>query len=320
MKRALILLCGMIAAGCGLSLGPAQWEPSAFAQEAPNLVAAQTRAGVSISMSMRLDPVQGAPYSATISEESVQTLADGNRIVQSFSGTTTRDSQGRTRQDAPLPSIGNLSAENAPHIVFIMDPVARVSYTLNLTEKTAQKMPMPPALPGQVGAITSAGRAAVSASGAVVTGGPLPPPPPGGGDTVFVQMGSPDVAMGEPVSAPPMALQKVLVTGDSSADATTEDLGTQTMEGLSVTGTRTTRVIPAGQMGNDKPITTVTEVWTSPDLKTIVSSKRSDPRMGEQTFQLTNITRVEPDPSLFTVPPDFKIIDGPQKILYGVSK
>ncbi len=42
--------------------------------------------------------VQGAPYSATISNELVQTLADGNRIVQSSSGTTARDSQGRTRQ------------------------------------------------------------------------------------------------------------------------------------------------------------------------------------------------------------------------------
>ena len=39
--------------------------------------------------------VQGAPYSATITNESVQTLADGNRIVQSSTGTTARDSMGR---------------------------------------------------------------------------------------------------------------------------------------------------------------------------------------------------------------------------------
>ena len=81
-------------------------------------------------------------------------------------------------------------------------------------------------------------------------------------------------------------------------------------------GIRTTRTIPAGQIGNDKPISIVTEVWTSPDLKTVISSKRNDPRMGEQTFQLTNIVRAEPDPSLFAVPSDFKIIDGPQKIVY----
>jgi len=32
--------------------------------------------------------------------------------------------------------------------------------------------------------------------------------------------------------------------------------------------------------------------------------------MGVQTFRLTNIIRAEPDPSLFTVPANFKIIDG----------
>jgi hypothetical protein len=38
--------------------------------------------------------------------------------------------------------------------------------------------------------------------------------------------------------------------------------------------------------------------------------------MGEQTFQLTNIVRSEPDASLFTVPADFKIVDGPQDVIY----
>ena len=78
-----------------------------------------------------------------MTNETVQTLGDGNRIVQSTSGTIARDSEGRTRQDMNLPAIGNLSASNAPHLVFIHDPVAQTSYSLNLTDKTAQKMPMP---------------------------------------------------------------------------------------------------------------------------------------------------------------------------------
>ena len=61
------------------------------------------------------------------------------------------------------------------------------------------------------------------------------------------------------------------------------------------------------------------EVWTSPDLKTIVYSKRTDPRMGEQTFKLTNIVRAEPDPSLFIVPSDFKLSEGPQNVIYRTS-
>jgi hypothetical protein len=64
----------------------------------------------------------------------------------------------------------------------------------------------------------------------------------------------------------------------------------------------------------------VTEVWTSPELQTVVYSKRTDPRMGEQTFQLTNVTRYEPAPSLFTVPAGFKVTDGPQPIVYRMKQ
>src|ERR1700680_454374 len=92
-------------------------------------------------------PVQGAPYSATVVNEYIQTLADGNRIVQHTTGSTARDSQGRTRQDMAPPPIGNMSPANAPHIVFIQDPVAQTAYTLNLTDKPAHKMPTPPAGP-----------------------------------------------------------------------------------------------------------------------------------------------------------------------------
>ena len=235
-------------------------------------------------------PVQGAPYSATITNESVQTLADGNRIVQSSTGTTARDSHGRTRQDAPLPPIGNLSAANAPHLVFIMDPVAQVSYTLNLTDKTAEKMSIPSGAPGPSAATAGARQVFVTQSGAVQV--PDAPPPP-----------------------PAIAIAKSLGS-EEHAEVTTEDLGTETMETLLVTGTRTTRTIPAGEIGNEKPISIVTEIWTSPDLKTIVYSKRSDPRMGEQTFKLANIVRAEPDASQFTVPADFKLTDGPQNFIY----
>ena len=77
---------------------------------------------------------------------------------------------------------------------------------------------------------------------------------------------------------------------------------------------------PVGKIGNDRPITIVTEVWTSPELKTIVLSKRNDPRMGEQTFKLTNIQRSEPDPSLFTVPSDFTITEGGAKTIIYRTK
>jgi hypothetical protein len=259
-----------------------------------------------------LAPVQGAPYSATITNESVQTLADGNRIVQTSTGKTARDSQGRTCQDAVLPAIGNLSPADAPHIVFIQDPVTQTSYTLNLTDKTAMKMPALPGPPGGPGGPGNSNTLYLSMNGASLPG-PLPPPGPLAGASIGTSTGPP---MGPPAG---VFSQRILITGDQG-QGTTEDLGTQTMEGVLVTGARTTRTIPAGQIGNDNPIRIVTEVWTSPDLKTVVYSKRSDPRMGEQTFRLTNIMLSEPDASLFTVPPDFKIMDGPQQIFYRTKQ
>jgi hypothetical protein len=304
----------------------------AFAQEGPKIFISQNAGpgpvtvGVAGFGAVSGAPVQGAPYSATIANESVQTLADGNRIVQSSTGTTARDSQGRTRQDLPTPALGNLPVANAPHLVFIQDPVAQASYTLNLSDKTAHKMPMPP---GAMNGVSSPGMGP-DAFFVQVGGGPgrfLPPLPPPA--TVSVQKGAVSAAgeYGQVVIADGQAnvtgdQGQVMVAGGQvsvtrgQGQVSTEDLGSQTMEGVFVTGVRTTRTIPAGQIGNDKPISIVTEVWTSPDLKTIVYSKRSDPRMGEQTFQLTNISRSEPDPSLFTVPADFKVVEGPKPIFY----
>jgi len=262
----------------------------AFAQEGGNVMYQSAGPAVAAWGSLEKGPtapVKGAPYSATINNESVQTLADGNRIVQTNTGSVSRDSQGRTRQDAALPAIGNLSAASAPHLVFIQDPVAGTSYTLNLTDKTAWKNPMSPGGTGVPGAADSTFFIQTA------IGPPLPPPPP-----------------------PMIALTKHLAT-DQPPETNTESLGSQTMEGVLVNGVRTTRTIPAGQVGNDRPISIVTEVWTSADLRTIISSKRNDPRMGEQTFRLTNIVRAEPDPSLFTVPAEYKIIDGgPKTIIY----
>jgi hypothetical protein len=151
------------------------------------------------------------------------------------------------------------------------------------------------------------------ASSAEVSRGARGPAGPGP-DALYIQTNDMGAASGQ-LPPPPMIAQKVFLTNDQG-QATTEDLGSQTMEGVFVTGLRTTHTIPAGQIGNDKPIAVVTEVWTSPDLKTIIYSKRSDPRMGELTYQLTNITRGEPDASLFTVPADFKLVEGPKPIIY----
>jgi len=90
----------------------------------------------------------------------------------------------------------------------------------------------------------------------------------------------------------------------------TESLGTQVIGGVTAQGTRITRTIPAGRIGNQAPIVIVVERWYSPDLQTDVMRKQINPQFGETTFQLTNIVRSEPDPALFQVPSNYTIKTG----------
>jgi hypothetical protein len=88
-----------------------------------------------------------------------------------------------------------------------------------------------------------------------------------------------------------------------------EDLGTQTVSGVSATGTRTTITIPAGAIGNQAPIVSTREVWIATTLKVPVLIKSTDPRFGNSTAELTNIVAGEPDVTLFQVPAGYTITD-----------
>src|SRR5204863_64732 len=65
----------------------------------------------------------------------------------------------------------------------------------------------------------------------------------------------------------------------------------RTIEGLAVEGRKTSTVIPAGQIGNEQPITITSEEWTSPELHVLVMTHHNDPRSGESSYRLTNIVR-----------------------------
>jgi hypothetical protein len=209
--------------------------------------------------------VTGAPFSATISTQTAQVLADGNHIDRTTTGIIARDSQGRTRRDMTLAAIGawGTSGQAAPHVVFINDSVAGTRYILQPDQKIARKVRW-------TGRGTH-GRADFSPQGDVRSG------PAGRGH---------------------------------ANNVTTASLGIQTINGVTAEGTRATRTIPAGLIGNTNPIVITTERWYSPELQTVVMIKRSDPFMGETTFQLTNIQKQEPDASLFQVPSDYTVQQG----------
>jgi len=91
------------------------------------------------------------------------------------------------------------------------------------------------------------------------------------------------------------------------AGGSAENLGTQNMEGVSVSGTRTAHAIPVGQLGNDQPLQLVTEQWYSPELHMTVFLKRDDPMSGTKTLRVTDIRRAEPDAAIFNVPADYTV-------------
>ena len=241
------------------------------------------------------NPVKGAPYSGNAVTENTQTLADGNRVVNRGSAAVYRDGQGRERREQSIPNIGPFAAQGeAPKTVFISDPVAGVNYSLNPADKTAFKMPIP-----QIGSLP-----------------PIPPGAHGGEANVMVQrMGIGVLAAGPPMPPPPDATQIMIYNkagaGPAPNPPTVEQLGTKVVEGVQAEGTRTTLTIPAGQIGNDKPIQIVDEVWRSPELQVIVHSQHSDPRMGSMVYSLQNISRSDPSPALFQVPADYTLKDPP---------
>jgi hypothetical protein len=94
-------------------------------------------------------------------------------------------------------------------------------------------------------------------------------------------------------------------------DAKSESLGTKAIEGVKVEGTRLSFEIPAGEIGNDKPMQVITERWFSPELQVLVYSKHIDPIAGEHIFRLINIKRGEPSAELFTIPTGYRVEAAP---------
>lgn len=237
--------------------------------------------------------VKGAPYSAQTVTEFSQTLADGTRIQRSSTGALYRDGEGRTRREQTLGGIeGMVPAGDLPKLIFISDPVAGVDYVVNVSEKTAQKIVTS-------GTMT---HAAGVPGGAVVSHS--------------FSTGVPGAGAAEMGKAAIMARQAAVdgafykTFKHAEGDAKTEQLGTQEIGGVAAEGTRTTFTIPAGQIGNDRPISVVSERWYSSQLQTVVMTRHSDPRTGESVYRLNNVSLAEPDPTLFQVPQGFAVRDG----------
>lgn len=90
-------------------------------------------------------------------------------------------------------------------------------------------------------------------------------------------------------------------------ETTKEDIGSDSIEGLPVRGVRVSQTYPPGALGNDRPLTIVTESWYCEELKINLLTKRTDPRYGVQTVRVTELVRQEPDAALFSIPDEYKL-------------
>jgi hypothetical protein len=115
--------------------------------------------------------------------------------------------------------------------------------------------------------------------------------------------------------APPVAAEKTPAEDHRPQPIiTTEDLGTKTIQGLETTGKRTTTIVPVGRSGNSAPITKTYEVWTSADMGLGVKQVWNDPRYGERTVELKDLSRVAPDPALFRPPAGYEVKDAKETL------
>ncbi len=251
--------------------------------------------------------VKGAPYSAQAVTETTQTLGDGNRIVNKSTASIYRDSEGRTRREQTLGALGPFAtAGEPPQMIFISDPVAGVSYSLDAHTKVAHKM-QPMRFEYKIGPPPADGPGAQIIGPPSVGGpdGPPAPPRPDMPPQVFEHM--------IPPPPPPGAEGGIVMEwhGAREGKGKTESLGKQNIEGVEAEGTRNTTTISAGEMGNERAIEIVSERWYSPELQTVVMSRHRDPRFGETVYRLTNIDRTEPAQSLFEVTADYTLREGP---------
>lgn len=224
------------------------------------------------ALPVRPSVITGVPYSAEEVFDRTQTLADGTRITQRTRVTKFfRDSEGRTRNERPM-FMGAREASEDVMIVEISDPVSGFRYVLDPYNHIAHRF-SPPEKPNEPTRYSQQANAASSRTTSSTS------------------------------------VRTVVSAAPARPEVTTESLGTQTIEGVSVEGTRMTTTVAVGEIGNDRPIVSVRESWFSPDLKVVVLSKTSDPRMGESTMKLRNIDRTEPDPALFRAPADYQLVD-----------
>lgn len=249
--------------------------------------------------------LRNAPFSADVITEYDRALDNGGHIHRESRGRIYRDGQGRMRTESQLSALQPDPERSDRHIT-ITDPLQQVIIYLNPKNKTATIFHFGDVSPAPV---ATAKKSKPKDKANIRVGGQ-----PGIGSGPADTIGVPPVATGQAntssnrsIPATDTADLRLDPTTLSNSGATIVPLGTKTIEGVTATGSRTTRTINPGTMGNDRPIVFISDTWTSTDLKVTVLTETDDGQAGHRTMKLVNIVRSEPNAALFQVPPDYTV-------------
>ena len=258
-----------------------------------HLAAAAFLIGVTVGVlhAQQLDDrvIPNAPFSADVTTTVTQTLGDGTKIEQRTTGKLYRDSTGRVRREQTVIGLDRLNPAAQPQTTITFDSVPgdQAPYSLNPANKTARR----------------GGRRVQWVTGtslSLTRGG------------VANAFGQPEIALInvlDSLNANRTTRAGAVGPVPSDIKPTEESLGTRQIEGVKATGRRSTTVIPAGRIGNDRQIQIVEEQWDSPELNMVMSTRFSDPRTGVVEYRMTNVSRAEPRADLFIVPSDYTVIE-----------
>jgi hypothetical protein len=217
--------------------------------------------------------VTGQPFFAEINARKVQSRPGGKQIVYESHGLLARDSEGRVhREQLPSPKVANPGGGSTfvTHSVTISDPVAMTQ--LRWDDHTNEILHTN-----------------------TVSQSPLPQSTQGGRPLVLDAC---ERELGNTRSYP---------NGETQ---TIESMGERTIQGIRVQGCRVITFIPAGTIHNEKAFNVTDDTWTSYDMRLTLLKTHHDPAMGEdETVELDDIVRAEPDPSLFVPPSGYQVQD-----------
>lgn len=311
--------------------------PAITVQIAPPPISISS-AFLGVSSPLGAQPAPGKPMFAEFVTEHHQSFTDGNQISRATHSSIYRDAQGRIRRESQLSVPGLPTGVGASTFITIVDHKVGFGYVLDPQEMVAHRYELNGPAPSYVARLSAQGSGSALFSTSNQSGGSTPPssqtsaPAAASSESrwrlhgfVHRSRSSNDSAVSTETPGGGSANSGFLASNTSIASAPTmridqpflaapnpvrtENLGEQMILGFRATGTRVITTLPAGQIGNDRPIDIVSEQWFSPELEVVMRSLHRDPWAGEFTTTVVRISRGDQSATLFEIPERYKVID-----------